>query len=178
MKGLHHGRFKTLLITALLLIAGGLLFVYSGLYNIAADEPHWNVTRWLLEKTQERSVEVRSGEVAVPSDLDSDERIRAGATSYASMCEICHLAPGVQPTPLHTGLRPSPPVFARQVSQHSPEYLFWAVKHGIKMTGMPAWGETHGDEELWDIVAFLQELPGLTEQQYSEMTQGANEKAH
>jgi hypothetical protein len=50
---------------------------------------------------------------------------------------------------------------------------FWIIKHGIKMTGMPAWGKTHDDTTIWTIVAFLQRLPTLTPEQYREITQGS-----
>ena len=50
---------------------------------------------------------------------------------------------------------------------------FWIVKHGVKMTGMPAWGVTHDDELLWDVVAFVRKLPELTPEQYETMVKNA-----
>ncbi len=47
------------------------------------------------------------------------------------------------------------------------------VKHGVKMTGMPAWGVTHNDEILWDVVAFLRKLPDLTADQYQTLVKSA-----
>jgi mono/diheme cytochrome c family protein len=47
------------------------------------------------------------------------------------------------------------------------------VKHGLKMTGMPAWGVTHNDEQLWDVVAFLRKLPELTAEQYQALVKSA-----
>lgn len=59
-----------------------------------------------------------------------------------------------------TGLYPQPP----NLAQHrvAPGTAFWVIKHGLKMTGMPAWGETHDDASIWSIVAFLQRRPDLT----------------
>jgi len=157
----------TAVVVAVLFILGALAFVYSGVYKIAADEPHWRVTHWLLEMTRTQSIKSELDDVVVPDTFGSAERIRKGAIAYADMCQVCHLAPGVSPTPLQLGLYPQAPKLAEAGShQHEAEYLFWIIKHGIKMTGMPAWGETHTDEELWDVVAFLQKLPELNQQEY------------
>ena len=40
----------------------------------------------------------------------------------------------------------------------TPAEQFWIIKHGVKMTGMPAWGVTHDDEMLWDVVALVRKL--------------------
>ena len=164
---------RTLAATVLVLalLAGGLAaFGYSGTYNIAADEPHWALTERLIALLRTRSIEARAGGVAVP-DLSDAKRVRAGAGQYAEMCEACHLAPGVADTPLRQGLYPKPPELARH--RMDPQTSFWIVKHGIKLTGMPAWGVSHGDEELWSVVAFLRKLPELDAKQYRDLVANA-----
>lgn len=86
--------------------------------------------------------------------------MRRRAQGCAAMYQECHLGPGVEPTPLHLGLNPTAPELL-QAHDRGPKYLFWTIKHGIRMTGMPAWGVTHADEELWDVVAFLQRMPTM-----------------
>ena len=169
---------KTLLAVVIVFVAGMVLFAYSGVYNIAADEPHWSATRWLLETTRSQSIARRDDSVNVPADLADTARIRRGVQSYGAMCQICHLGPGVKPTPLHEGLNPKPPQLVKEVAHHAPENLFWIVKHGIKMSGMPAWGATHGDEELWDVVAFLKQMEQMTPQQYEQLTRDAGKSTH
>ena len=61
----------------------------------------------------------------------------------------------------------------RRKSDLTPAEQFWVVKHGVKMTGMPAWGVTHSDELLWDVVAFLRKLPELTADQYQTLVKSA-----
>ena len=56
--------------------------------------------------------------------------------------------------------------------------LFWVTKNGIKMTGMPAWGKTHGDDELWPVIAFLAKLPELDSDAYEAMLVGAAAMGH
>lgn len=153
-----------------LLAALAAAFVYSGAYNIAADEPHWPLTERLIATLRTRSIEARAGGVAVP-DLADRKRVLKGAGQYAEMCAACHLAPGVPDTPLRQGLYPKPPELAKH--RMDPRTSFWVVKHGIKMTGMPAWGASHDDETLWSLVAFLQKLPELDARQYRELVDKA-----
>jgi mono/diheme cytochrome c family protein len=145
--------------------AGGL--AYSGAYNVAADEPHWKITERLLSVVRERSIESRARDL-VPPDLGDEKRIATGAGQYAEMCQTCHLAPGIADTELRKGLYPKPPELARHRHGDARE-AFWIVKHGIKATGMPAWGPTHDDDTLWSVIAFLQKLPELDEQGYREL---------
>jgi hypothetical protein len=96
-----------------------------------------------------------------------------GAEHYAEMCTGCHLAPGMKDTEIRAGLYPRPPNLVEHGAHRKPAEMFWIIKHGLKMTGMPAWGVTHDDQGIWGIVAFLQKLPDLSPQQYEELvTQG------
>ena len=156
----------------LVVIAAGSLAIYAGVYNVAADIPHTGPVYWLLETARERSIAVRAADVVVPTDLDDPKRIASGAGQYAEMCSFCHLAPGMKRTEISRGLYPRAPELRRR-SHSTPAEDFWVVKHGVKMTGMPAWGVTHGDEILWDVVAFLRKLPELTPDQYQTLVKSA-----
>lgn len=159
-------------LTALgVLIAGLALFIASGTYAISADTPHWPITRALLEWTRERAVARAAADIQVP-DLSAESRRIQGARDYAAMCAQCHLAPGMDKSALRQGLNPMPPDLAKH--QVDPARAFWIVKHGIKMTGMPAWGQTHDDESLWNIVAFLLVMPDTSAEQYRKWS-GSND---
>jgi mono/diheme cytochrome c family protein len=156
----------------LAIVVAGAFAVYLGAYDFAADVPHTQPVYWLLEEARERSIEIRSEGIAVPDDLSDPKRVQLGAGHYAEICAGCHLAPGMKRTEIARGLYPRAPEL-RRVTDLGPAEAFWVVKHGIKMTGMPAWGVTHSDEQLWDIVAFLQKLPELTPEQYQALVKGA-----
>ena len=167
------GRRWTLVAGALLVLIGAAAVgIYSGLYNIAADVPHTQPLYWLLETIRERSVEARARDISVPNDLKDPNRISRGAGQYADMCSGCHLAPGMKRTEISQGLYPRAPEL-RRTTTLTPEEQFWVVKHGIKMTGMPAWGVTHDDDVLWDVVAFVRKLPELTPEQYETLVKNA-----
>jgi mono/diheme cytochrome c family protein len=157
---------------AVLLAAIGATVLFGGLYNVAADVPHTNVIYWLLETARERSIAVRATSIVVPDNLDDSKRITSGAGQYAEMCAECHLAPGMKRTEIARGLYPRAPEL-RRGSSLTPAELFWVIKHGIKMTGMPAWGLAHDDEILWDVVAFLRKLPDLMPDQYRSLVESA-----
>ena len=148
------------------------VFVWSGYYNVAADEPHSRMTASLMEAVRDRSIEARSADVAVPK-LDASEMVAQGAALYSEMCVGCHLAPGVEQSELRAGLNPQPPDLAKH-GVHDPREAFWIVKHGIKMTAMPAWGVSHDDAALWNIVAFLRVLPTMSSAQYEQWVQSAD----
>jgi len=157
---------------AFVLIAAVGVAIYAGLYNIAADVPHTQPVYWLFETTRERSVAARARDIVVPNDLDNANRISKGASEYAEMCSGCHLAPGMKRTEISQGLYPRAPEL-RHGTDLTPAEQFWIVKHGVKMTGMPAWGITHDDELLWDVVAFVRKLPELTPEQYETLVKNA-----
>ena len=150
------------LFAAVLLVSA--IAVMSGAYNIAADDSHLAVTRDVIEYMRDRSIAVRSAGIVVP-DLSGKKTIADGASDYDEMCTSCHLAPGLAENEMRPGLNPKPPILAN-LPVGDPVEQFWIVKHGLKMTAMPAWGVTHSDAEIWNIVAFLQKLPSLTPQQY------------
>jgi mono/diheme cytochrome c family protein len=154
------------------LIGAVSLAIYAGLYNIAADVPHTQPLYWLIETVRNQSVAVRARDVIVPNDLDDTNRISRGAGQYAEMCSSCHLAPGMKRTEVSQGLYPRAPELRRSTGL-TPAEQFWIIKHGIKMTGMPAWGVTHDDQLLWDVVAFVRKLPELTPEQYQALVKNA-----
>jgi mono/diheme cytochrome c family protein len=135
-------------------------FVVSGQYDIGADSPHWPITQKLVATLRDRSVSRHAVDIAVP-DLDDDARIRRGAHHYAEMCASCHLTPGMTQTELREGLYPQPPNLAH--TRVDPREAFWVIKHGVKMSAMSAWGKSHDDEAIWDMVAFIRKLPTLDE---------------
>jgi len=167
------GRRWAIVASALLVLVGvAAIWIYAGLYNIAADVPHPQPVYWLLETIGDRSVAARARDVVVPKNLNDPSRISRGAGQYADMCSGCHLAPGMKRTEISRGLYPRAPEL-RHKTDLTPAEQFWIVKHGVKMTGMPAWGVTHDDELLWDVVAFVRKLPELTPDQYESLVKNA-----
>lgn len=163
-------------VVAVVAIGGGAALVYSGAYNVAADDPHTRPVHSLLETARERSIVARARKLQVPADLADPARVRQGAGNYNAMCMGCHLSPGVGPTELSKGLYPSPPDLTR--TSVSPDVAFWVIKHGIKASGMPAWGKSMEDDYIWNMAAFLQQLPKLDSSQYAALVESSGGHSH
>jgi len=169
---------RTLGTTALVLlimmgVSGG--FIYSGLYNVSALSKDHRIVEWILTNVRIRSVERQARNIEPPS-LEGMEQILAGLASYEAMCTDCHTPIGSRPTPLAQGLNPPAPNLAKAAQYMTAAEMFWVIKNGVKMTGMPAWGPTHKDEILWEITAFLQQLPRLTAQEYEKLAKQAGQR--
>lgn len=152
-------------IVLLLLAAFAGVFIYGGIYNVGADAPHSKIVLGALQELRERAIANYSRDVTPPADLNDSKRIAAGAGLYNEMCTGCHLGPGVERSELSQGLYPSAPELASG-DDLTPAQQFWVIKHGLKLTAMPAWGKTHSDELIWDMVAFVRQLPRLSPEQY------------
>jgi len=163
---------RTLVIVLVLLALAGFAFMYSGVYDVAASTPDSGLVKGILETTRDRSVERRL-EGIKPPNLDDPKMIRTGLVHYHEMCTTCHGAPGVKISEIGQGLNPYPPELASRRGGGDPRESFWIVKNGLKMTGMPGFGVTHSDEEIWAIVAFLHKMPKLNPQEYQAMVQQA-----
>lgn len=149
---------------------------YFGIINVAADDPHSKIVYSFLTMARDRSIEVRAKDIEVPN-LDDQAMIKAGAGNYNSMCISCHLAPGIKETELSQALYPAPPNLAKTGIGKAPA-AFWVIKHGIKATGMPAWGKSMADPYIWSMVAFLQQRPEMDKTQYQALVASSDGHQH
>ena len=149
---------------AIAIAVGAAVFFFGGYFNIAASEPDPGIVNWALVKVRMASIN-RRARLASPVDLDSPEVVRAGARAFSERgCANCHGAPGVNWQKFSEGLNPDPPDLKEISHQREPGQLFWVVKNGIKMTGMPSFGAIGADDkEIWSIVAFIRKLPNASE---------------
>ncbi|HEY9513792.1 MAG TPA: cytochrome c, partial [Rhodanobacter sp.] len=157
---------STVVVSAVVAVAGLYAFAYSGIYDIGADSHHTKPVATLIGALRERSIERRAQGLVAPN-LEDPALILKGAGQYAAMCTGCHLAPGMAENEMRPGLYPRPP----NLSRFAPDAreAFWAIKHGIKMSAMPAWGATHDDPTIWSMVAFLQKMHAMTPAQYKDI---------
>jgi mono/diheme cytochrome c family protein/cytochrome c2 len=153
---------------AILAALGGVAFVWSGLYDISATDQHLRLTYHTIRRTMDRSVGRRASAIVVPP-LDAPALLERGVALFRKHCVQCHGAPGVAPEPFALSLQPAPTPLARSGLDREPAYLYRVVKHGIKMTGMPAWDFRLEDEDLWAIVAFVRHLPTLSPPEYAAL---------
>ena len=151
-----------------------ILILATGAINIGADVKPGLIERTLAPWARDRSVERRALKGANPRGGDP-AAITLGFGHYRENCIICHGAPGVPGAELSKGLNPSAPSLGKGEKDTPDGELFWFIKHGVRMTPMPAWGPTHSDEEIWAIAAFIRHLPDLSAQERDALRSATEE---
>ncbi|MEZ5786046.1 MAG: c-type cytochrome [Xanthobacteraceae bacterium] len=163
---------KKVLATLLVLVVLGplaaFLFVWSGLYSIAADRGHFAPARWFLEFAMRRSVAFHARDIKAPP-LDDPALVERGAGHFFTGCAPCHGAPGFPPSPVSQQMLPVPPQLSEAIPSWTDAQLFWIVQHGLKYTGMPGWPATNRPDEIWAIVALLRQLPQMNAETFRRL---------
>lgn len=162
----------TLIVSVLALGAAAAGVIYSGAYNVAATDKHWPVTYWVLNQTVHRSIERQAAGIEAP-ELGGKQQLLAGAANFDAMCASCHAPPGAKPSVAAQGMYPKPPDLAHAGDEKSASEIYWILKHGIKASGMPAWGGSHSDDDLWAMTAFVKQWPEMSEADYNQMLASA-----
>jgi len=161
------------LAAALLGALGAYAFVKSGIFNAGASSPHTKFTEWITHETMIHSVRRHARAIAVPDRFPASAVI-AGFCAYQAHCVACHGAAGVARQPWANGMEPQPPYLLDATRDWSPQELFWIAKNGIKMTGMPAWGNAMTDGQIWTIVAWLEASSKMPPQTYVRWSSARN----
>jgi mono/diheme cytochrome c family protein len=150
---------------------GAAVFFFGGFYNVAGTMDDPAIVHWALVKVRTASID-RYATDAPPANFNDPANVQAGARGFAEHgCANCHGAPGVNWAKFSEGLKPDPPDLKDAVNDLTPSQLFWVIKNGINMTGMPSFKLAGAkDDDIWLIVAFLKKLPNVTEADYKAWT--------
>ena len=154
-------------------LAGAALVVYSGVYDVSATRQHTQWVYSMLDTALRQSVRLRARDVK-PPPLDDAARRQRGAACFQAKCVQCHGAPGVPAGDIGKSMQPVPGPLVDALQRWQPREIYWITRHGIKMSGMPAWEFRLQEDQIWDIVAFVNHLPALTPQAYKDITQAAS----
>jgi cytochrome c553 len=162
-----------LMAAAVIAAAGvaGLLIVVSGVVPIKASSGHWAITEWFLNFSMARSVGTHSAGIAAP-ELGDAALVLKGAGHFETGCRPCHGSPEHPQPRIAQAMTPRPPYLSPVLGQWSPAELFYIVKHGVKLTGMPAWPAQGRDDEVWAMVAFLVRMRDLGPAEYRKLVGG------
>jgi mono/diheme cytochrome c family protein len=155
----------TITVFIIVVLIVGYAYISSGYYNIAATDHHTALTIWAISTLMDNSVRHHAESVSMPpAELLADSV--SGFGHYDEMCRDCHGGPGIERSESGEGLYPLAPTLVGIDSVWTQAQLFWIIKNGIKMTGMPEFGSTHSDEQIWHIVAFADHLSHMSNSDY------------
>jgi mono/diheme cytochrome c family protein len=161
---------RVFLLTLVVLALAIAALIYSGRYDVSASQSPLPLEEWVLSTIKQRSIARHSRGLTVPP-LGAPAQLKQGFELFRSQCTTCHGGPGVSSDNLAMGLTPVPPgLDFPRVQAMSDAELFWVVKNGIKLTGMPGFGMGNSDEDLWAVVAFLRKLPNLSPTEFEAMS--------
>jgi mono/diheme cytochrome c family protein len=144
--------------------AAGVLF--SGLFNVAATVADSPALRWMFVTVREGSIKFHARDIQAPPVADA-VHLANGFKVYRQDCVMCHTPVGRTPGPMALGFNPQAPTF--EENDMTVAQLFWAAKNGIRFTGMPAWGPSLSDQDLWDAVGFVMTLPKMNAADYDAL---------
>ncbi|MBP1203095.1 mono/diheme cytochrome c family protein [Duganella sp. 1411] len=177
----------TLATLAVLGAAGGAVVFYGGYYDVASTKLHFQPVHTVLERGMRESVQHYARDVRTPASVAQAKiqgagfnaastptpALLRGAGLYRDNCVICHGAPGVAQDDIGKSMQPVPGPLADAARRWRPNELYWITRHGIKMSGMPAWEFHLAEDDLWAVVGFLVALPELSPQAYAAITKQA-----
>lgn len=154
---------------AIAIVIAGCVYFFGGFYDVSAAARGNPVVEWAVATTREASMAKHAHAPSPPSWFGDPKTFRAGAHEFVEEgCVRCHGAPGVKPDKFAQGMEPNPPEL-KEVGEHEePAHIFWAVKNGIRMTGMPAFGGHASDDEIWRAVAFIKHMKDVTPAQFKQ----------
>jgi mono/diheme cytochrome c family protein len=153
---------------AIILAVGAAIFFFGGFYSVAESEDDPAIVSWALAHVRAASVARHAAETP-PASLDDPATVKLGARAYATIgCANCHGGPPDKDwAKWSEGLKPVPADLKVMAKERSASELFWVIKNGVKMTGMPSFGLAGApDQQIWTIVAFIKNLPSMSDADY------------
>jgi mono/diheme cytochrome c family protein len=157
---------------AILCAVAAAIFFFAGFYSVAESEDNPAVVDWALAAVRAASV-ARHATEAPPDSREDAATVKAGARAYATTgCVNCHGGPPNKDwAKWSEGLKPVPADLKVMAKARTPSELFWAIKNGIKFTGMPSFGLAGtSDQQIWTLVAFIKNLPSMSDEDYKAWT--------
>lgn len=151
-------------------LVNGFLFFYGGFTNLSAIQGDRQGFFDAIGLVRDTTVAWRASEIEIPPDFEPAITAE-GLVLYEAQCAVCHGAPGLPPRSLALGMNPVPPNLVASARRRPTREVYWFIKNGVRMTGMPAWGERLTEEELWALTAFVEALPDVVPAEYADIVE-------
>lgn len=147
------------LIVIAVLVAGA--WIAFSLFNLSALPEPGALETYLATKSKHMLVHGAAARAAIPpAPVDAKAAAVQGDMYFGVDCSMCHGASGRKPTDNGRWMYPrSIDLGSAETQSYSDRELFWIVKNGIRLSGMPAFGKMERDEHIWDLVEYIRTLP-------------------
>jgi mono/diheme cytochrome c family protein len=158
---------------AIIVAAAAAVYFLGGFYNVAATQEDPWIVKKALEEVREASINRYAPRDTPPVAMEDPAVVQAGARAYAKLgCIHCHGTPvGDDWSKFSEGLHPGAADLKTEVRELTAEQIFWVVKNGINMTGMPSFGRPEvTDDEIWKVAAFVKQFPDVSPDSYKAWT--------
>jgi thiosulfate dehydrogenase len=156
-----RGFLLGVLITIIAALAGAYFFVSSGALPAGQDVKPGKLETWVAKTALRASIGRQTTGLTDPLP-PTDDSVAAGIPLYIAHCQVCHGGPDGTASVIAKGLTPDPPQLAKHGVEDDPEATtHWKIAHGIRFTGMPAFGKTLSDREIWQMTLFLKRMSSL-----------------
>jgi mono/diheme cytochrome c family protein len=156
-------RLRVIIVLAIVVV--GAVAAVVGFNRAKLDALHepGSVETFLATNIKKILIARSSGQGIPPAPTDLKASIKEGETVYGTDCSMCHGMDGRTPTDTGRWMYPrASDLTSPTVQQYSDRELFWIIKNGIRLTGMPAFGKVEPDEHIWNLVTYVRTLPGNT----------------
>jgi mono/diheme cytochrome c family protein len=145
--------FIAVALAAVLLIAG-----FTQIRLDAIQEPG-RLETYLATRAKEILIDRSSRDGIPPAPADFQTNIEEGDKLYATECGMCHGSDGRTATDAGRWMYPrASDLTAPPVQRYSDRELFWIIKNGIRLSGMPAFGRVESDQHIWNLVRYVRTL--------------------
>jgi mono/diheme cytochrome c family protein len=162
---------RSILVGILIAILLPLLVLMTGMVNMGADQTPGKFERTFAGLAKNRSIAVHKSSDTNPVHNDP-ATLASGLVLFRENCVMCHGAPSVEPAPFAKGLNPHAPSLNKGQRHDPDDETFWIIKHGMRITGMPALDTARTNDDVWKLVTFVHHLPDLTKQEQDSLRIG------
>jgi mono/diheme cytochrome c family protein len=168
-----------IVVTVAVVFAAGFIAVHFGLLPTTADVPPPAIESQIASSAMDSSMERNAPKIANPVPV-TDENLIAGMKLYSMNCAVCHGTLDFTPSLLEHSMYPPPPQIILEPLDDPEWHIDYAIRTGVRYTGMPAWSHALSDEDIWKVTAFLSRIDNLPPavQDEWEKTYGVSPKSH
>src|SRR6266567_5115322 len=149
-----------IIVAVVLLFVAALVIAQFGLMPTNADATPSQFESRIAANALDASMERHAPRVNNPIPATEDNLI-AGMKLYTMNCAVCHGTLDYKPSLLEHSLYPPPPQIILEPLDDPEWHIYYAVRTGVRYTGMPAWSKALSDQDMWKITAFLSRLEKL-----------------